>query len=112
MDNVVSEIRLRPALQQPDWPDAERLEEVRRTLSGRRALVRYEDVRALRQILARVARGEAQVVQAGDCAEDPMESSAGYVARKAAVLDLLAGAMKMASHKPIVRIGRIAGQFA
>ncbi|MEW1612272.1 MULTISPECIES: 3-deoxy-7-phosphoheptulonate synthase [unclassified Streptomyces] len=112
MDNVVSEIRLRPALQQPDWPDADRLEDVRRTLSGRRALVRYEDVQDLRQILARVARGEAQVVQAGDCAEDPMESSAGYVARKAAVLDLLAGAMKMASHKPIVRIGRIAGQFA
>ncbi len=91
MDNVVSEIRLRPALQQPEWPDAEHLENVRRELSGRRALVRYEDVQALRSVLAQVARGEAQVVQAGDCAEDPMESSAGYVARKAAVLDLMAG---------------------
>ncbi|QCW78360.1 3-deoxy-7-phosphoheptulonate synthase [Streptomyces sp. S6] len=112
MDNVVSEIRLRPALQQPEWPDAEHLENVRRELSGRRALVRYEDVQALRSVLAQVARGEAQVVQAGDCAEDPMESSAGYVARKAAVLDLMAGAMKLASHRPVVRIGRIAGQFA
>lgn len=111
MDNVVSDIRLKPALQQPDWPDSERLEDVRETLADRPALVCPEDVRALRLLLARVSCGEAQVIQAGDCAEDPVESDAGYVARKAAVLDLLAGAMKMASRKPVIRIGRIAGQY-
>ncbi|HEX2317136.1 MAG TPA: 3-deoxy-7-phosphoheptulonate synthase, partial [Thermomonospora sp.] len=66
----------------------------------------------LRAWLARVAAGEALVVQAGDCAEDPRECTPAWVARKAAVLDLLAGTLKMAAHRPVLRVGRIAGQFA
>ncbi|MGK5631837.1 3-deoxy-7-phosphoheptulonate synthase [Streptomyces sp. URMC 123] len=111
MDNAQLDIRLKPALQQPEWGDEARVRLVREELAARPALVRAEDVRTLRHLLARVAAGEAQVVQSGDCAEDPAESTVGYVARKSAVLDLLAGALKMISHKPVVRAGRMAGQY-
>ncbi|MEU9377406.1 3-deoxy-7-phosphoheptulonate synthase [Streptomyces sp. NPDC048255] len=97
--------------QQPDWPDGAVLEEVREELRDAPALVRGEDVHALRALLARVAAGEIQVVQAGDCAEDPDDATRGSVARRAALLDVLAGVMKARSHKPVLRVGRLAGQF-
>ncbi|MFI5868483.1 3-deoxy-7-phosphoheptulonate synthase [Streptomyces sp. NPDC051546] len=98
--------------QQPDWPDGVVLEKVREELHDAPALVRSEDVRVLRALLARVAAGEIQVVQAGDCAEDPADATRGPVARRAALLDVLAGIMKARSHKPVLRVGRLAGQFA
>jgi 3-deoxy-7-phosphoheptulonate synthase len=52
------------------------------------------------------------VVQTGDCAEDPAECSADYVARKSGLLDVLAGLVKMSTHLPVLRVGRMAGQFA
>lgn len=100
-----------PAGQQPDWPDQAVLAEVRGRLSAAPALVSGEDVRTLRSLLAAAAAGEAQVIQTGDCAEDPAECTPGYVARKAALLDVLAGVMKARSHKPVIRVGRLAGQF-
>ncbi|GAA2268872.1 MULTISPECIES: 3-deoxy-7-phosphoheptulonate synthase [Kitasatospora] len=112
MENVLSDIRVRPALHQPDWPDPAQVELVRETLLSRPALVRAGDLAVLREALARVAAGEAMVVQAGDCAEDPAECTAMDVSRKAALLDLLAGTLRMNAHKPVVRVGRIAGQFA
>ncbi|WP_073948244.1 3-deoxy-7-phosphoheptulonate synthase [Streptomyces kebangsaanensis] len=112
MDDILLTVRSRPARQQPTWPDAEAVRRVRDQLRHRPALVRAEDVDDLRSLLSRVADNEAQVVQAGDCAEDPEECTQGYVARKAGLLDLLAGAMRMATHKPVVRVGRVAGQFA
>ncbi|MFE5483581.1 3-deoxy-7-phosphoheptulonate synthase [Streptomyces sp. NPDC056527] len=112
MDNTLLDIRRRPALQQPVWDDASQVERVREELSVRPALVSPQDVHTLRTLLARVAAGEAVIVQSGDCSEDPDESTAQHVARKAAVLDLLAGAMKMITHKPVIRVGRMAGQFA
>lgn len=112
MDNTLLDIRRRPALQQPVWDDASQVERVREELSVRPSLVSPQDVHTLRTLLARVAAGEAVVVQSGDCSEDPDESTAAHVARKAAVLDLLAGAMKMITHKPVIRVGRMAGQFA
>nr|CTQ98053.1 2-keto-3-deoxy-D-arabino-heptulosonate-7-phosphate synthase II (EC 2.5.1.54) [Kibdelosporangium sp. MJ126-NF4] len=100
-----------PAAQQPVWGDQTRLEWVRAELATRPALVRAADVDRLRSLLARVAAGQAHVVQAGDCAEDPADRTAGYVARKTALLDLLAGTLKLVTGKPVVRAGRIAGQF-
>ncbi|MGV9787599.1 3-deoxy-7-phosphoheptulonate synthase [Streptomyces sp. NPDC003435] len=112
MDEVLRDIRIRKALQQPDWPDLRQAERVGDTLAAGPALVRADDVRALRAALARVVTGEALVVQAGDCAEDPDECTATDVSRKAALLDLLAGTLRMTAHKPVIRVGRIAGQFA
>ncbi|MET9885327.1 3-deoxy-7-phosphoheptulonate synthase [Streptomyces sp. NPDC006430] len=100
-----------PAGQQPVWPDEEALGNARAELADSPALVRREDVEALRALLAAAASGEVQVVQSGDCAEDPAECTPGYVARKAALLDVLAGVMKTRSLKPVIRVGRLAGQF-
>ncbi|MFC9427831.1 3-deoxy-7-phosphoheptulonate synthase [Streptomyces sp. NPDC056987] len=112
MEEVLRGIETRAALQQPEWTDASQVRRVRETLEARPPLVRAEHIRTLYSLLARVAAGEALVVQAGDCAEDVNEHTTGYVARKAAVLDLLAGSLRLATHKPVVRIGRVAGQFA
>ncbi|MGK7235811.1 3-deoxy-7-phosphoheptulonate synthase [Streptomyces hygroscopicus] len=105
-------IPLEKARQQPDWGAQAQVERARETLAGRPALVDAGDVNTLRTHLAQVSAGAAEIVQAGDCAEDPAECTADDVARKAAVLDLLAGAMKLAGCRPVLRVGRIAGQFA
>jgi len=110
--NALHTISRLPALQQPDWGSPERFAEVCRELADLPGLVAEEDVHALRVQLARVAVGEAHVVQAGDCAEDPAECNAGDVARKVGVLDLLAGRLRMTTHRPVVRVGRIGGQFS
>ncbi|MGH3821874.1 MAG: 3-deoxy-7-phosphoheptulonate synthase, partial [Pseudonocardiaceae bacterium] len=111
MGNALHDIRLKPALQQPEWGDKSHVQRVREKLATRPALVDAEDVRELRSLLAAVAAGEAYVLQAGDCAEDPAEHTVRDVARKTGLLDMLAGIMKMNTHKPVVRVGRIAGQF-
>ncbi|MEV7021952.1 3-deoxy-7-phosphoheptulonate synthase [Kitasatospora sp. NPDC093558] len=112
MEDVLREIRFREARQQPEWADASQVRRVHETLAARPPLARADDIRSLRAILARVARGEALIVQAGDCAEDLNEHTPDYVARKTALLDLLAGALRLITAKPVVRVGRIAGQFA
>jgi 3-deoxy-7-phosphoheptulonate synthase len=99
------------ALQQPQWKDMALVALVRDELAARPALVDAGSLRTLRTVLAGVAAGQAHVVQAGDCAEDPAECTAGDVARKAGLLDVLAGVMKMITRKPVVRAGRIAGQY-
>lgn len=111
MGKAVTDMR-KPALQQPDWDDPSQVRRIREVLAARPPLVKADDVRTLRTLLARVARGEALVVQAGDCAENPAECDAEHVSRKSAVLDLLASTLTTATHKPVVRVGRIAGQFA
>ncbi|MDT9701309.1 3-deoxy-7-phosphoheptulonate synthase [Streptomyces sp. P17] len=98
--------------QQPDWQDHADLARIRSELAARPGLVTAEDTAALRLLLADVAAGAAHVIQAGDCAEDPDESTADYVARKSGLLDLLAATMQMNTHRPVVRVGRIAGQYA
>ncbi|MFB7653649.1 MULTISPECIES: 3-deoxy-7-phosphoheptulonate synthase [unclassified Streptomyces] len=105
-------IPLEKAGQQPEWADRSRVRCARETLAGRPGLVDAADVRVLRAELAQVSAGAAEVVQAGDCAEDPAECTAYDVARKVGVLDLLADAMRRAEGRPVLRAGRIAGQFA
>ncbi|SCD87591.1 3-deoxy-7-phosphoheptulonate synthase [Streptomyces sp. DvalAA-19] len=111
MENVLLDIHP-PALHQPQWEDPSQVDRIRKELAARSPLVSGDDVRRLRALLARVAAGEAHVIQAGDCAEDPAECTPGHVARKAAVLDLLAGALRLVTRGPVLRVGRIAGQYA
>ncbi len=96
MDDLLQRVRRCEALQQPEWGDPSRLRDVQAYLRGSPALIRAGDILALRATLARVARGEALVVQCGDCAEDMDDHHAENVARKA----------------PVIRVGRIAGQYA
>ena len=102
-----------PAHQQPDWLDAAEALRIRQLLAGRAPLVSREDVTALRAQLARVAAGEALVMQAGDCAEDPADCDDERVLSKAAAIDRCAATLAdVGDGRPVLRIGRIAGQFA
>ena len=111
MNVVLLESPQMPALQQPQWEDMALVARVRDVLATRPALVEVGSLGRFRAVLAGVAAGQAHVVQAGDCAEDPAECTAGEVARKAGLLDVLAGVLKMITHQPVVRVGRIAGQY-
>ncbi|WP_028810483.1 3-deoxy-7-phosphoheptulonate synthase [Streptomyces flavidovirens] len=112
MIDIVSYLRSMPALQQPDWENEPQLEEVRTDLSQMPALVDAEAVHRLRSLLMEAAAGRLQIIQAGDCAEDPAEATPTDVRRKGALLDILAGTMRLNTGSPVLRVGRIAGQFA
>ncbi|MBR8641437.1 3-deoxy-7-phosphoheptulonate synthase [Streptomyces tuirus] len=112
MEDVIREIRIRGALQQPEWSDLLQVNRVGEALAARPTLVQADDLATLRTLLGKVALGEAMVLQSGDCAEDPQECTQRHVARKAALLDLLAGTLGLITGKPVLRAGRIAGQFA
>jgi 3-deoxy-7-phosphoheptulonate synthase len=112
MSEAEASSRRRPAAQQPDWGNPELVAQVRDELAGLPGLVTEHDVIALRAALAQVAAGHAQILQAGDCAEDPAESTPGHLARKTGLIDTLAGLMKTTTRKPVLRVGRIAGQYA
>ncbi|MFJ8665627.1 3-deoxy-7-phosphoheptulonate synthase [Streptomyces sp. NPDC093600] len=111
MTDIESYLRSLPALQQPDWAHHPRLDTARAHLRRMPALVDIEAVHRLRSLLGEAAAGHLQIVQAGDCAEDPAEATPEDVARKTALLDVLSGTMKLASGKPVLRVGRLAGQF-
>lgn len=110
--DAIRDIRVREGMQQPEWSDLAQLSRVSQALAASPALVRPDDVATMRTLLGKVALGDAVVVQSGDCAEDPQECTLHHVARKAAVLDLLAGALGLITGRPALRAGRIAGQFA
>ncbi|MEU1226353.1 3-deoxy-7-phosphoheptulonate synthase [Streptomyces sp. NPDC005828] len=100
-----------PAIQQPSWEDHPELARVREELASAPPLVDVTETDALRARLAEAAAGRVQIIQSGDCAEDWAECNQGDVARKAGLLEVLAGIMKMTSHKPVLRVGRLAGQY-
>ncbi|GJF27845.1 phospho-2-dehydro-3-deoxyheptonate aldolase [Kitasatospora sp. NE20-6] len=112
MNRVHAFIRSLPARQQPDWAEHPELPAVREELGMLPPLVTPAETDTLREHLAEAAGGRIQIVQTGDCAEDWAETTPGEVARRAGLLDMLAGAMKMISHKPVLRVGRLAGQYA
>ncbi|MDQ3766601.1 MAG: 3-deoxy-7-phosphoheptulonate synthase class II [Actinomycetota bacterium] len=101
-----------PAAQQPDWPDPAALDTVLKELHGRPPLVFAGEARTLQAALARVARGEAFMLQAGDCAESFSDSSADGIRDKLKVILQMAVVLTYASGLPVVKVGRIAGQFA
>ncbi|CAL9635396.1 Phospho-2-dehydro-3-deoxyheptonate aldolase [Streptomyces sp. enrichment culture] len=109
----VEETPPRPAAeQQPDWGDRRLLRRVRAELRERPGLVTAEDTARLRELLGEVATGKRRILQAGDCAEDPADCTASGVRRTVRLLDELAGVMQAGTGRRVLRIGRLAGQFA
>src|SRR6476619_4313945 len=104
--------RAYPALHQPEWPDPERAEAARSRLAGLPPLVSAGEARQLRDSLAQVAAGRAFVLQAGDCAESFHEFSAPLIRDKLKILLQMAAVLTYGGMLPVVKIGRIAGQFA
>ncbi|WP_203886568.1 class II 3-deoxy-7-phosphoheptulonate synthase [Planotetraspora kaengkrachanensis] len=101
-----------PVAQQPDWPDRGELVRVVDELKGLPPLVFAGECDQLKQSLAAVARGEAFVLQGGDCAETFAGATAENVRNKLKTLLQMAIVLTYAGRVPVVKIGRVAGQFA
>lgn len=100
------------ALQQPTWPDDVALKAALDDLAVQPPLVFAGEARNLRNDLARVSRGEAFLLQGGDCAETFAAHNANQIRDKLKVLLQMAVVLTYGAQKPIVKVGRIAGQFA
>jgi 3-deoxy-7-phosphoheptulonate synthase len=100
-----------PALQQPHWPDPDGLGTVLRRLEGLPPLVLAAECDQLRERLAAVARGEAFLLQGGDCAETFAGTTAEAIRGKFRTLLQMAVVLTYAASVPVVKVGRMAGQF-
>lgn len=100
------------ALQQPVYDDPQHLEEVLGTLADRPPLVTSWEVERLRTQLALASQGEAFVLQGGDCSESFTACRADPIEKKLKVLLQMSLVLVYGMQKPIVRVGRIAGQYA
>ncbi|HET8931445.1 MAG TPA: 3-deoxy-7-phosphoheptulonate synthase class II [Acidimicrobiales bacterium] len=101
-----------PAHQQPDWPDTGAFEGAIKQLATLPPLVFAGEARSLRDQLAQVARGEAFLLQAGDCAESFDSFRADTIRDKLKVILQMAVVLTYSAGVPVVKVGRIAGQFA
>ncbi|HMC04755.1 MAG TPA: 3-deoxy-7-phosphoheptulonate synthase class II [Actinomycetota bacterium] len=104
--------RERPAAQQPPWPDEAEVDRVLKYLSTLPPLVFAGEARRLTQALAQAARGEAFVLQAGDCAESFADLNADSIRDKLKVILQMAVVLTYGSGVPVIKVGRMAGQFA
>src|SRR5689334_7939281 len=104
--------RARPAAQQPDWPDRAAVRAVTSELARIPPLVFAGECDTLRQRLAGVTRGEAFILQGGDGAETFAGTTADGIAGKLRTLLQMAVILTDAGRVPVVKIGRMAGQFA
>ncbi|HJW79948.1 MAG TPA: 3-deoxy-7-phosphoheptulonate synthase, partial [Beijerinckiaceae bacterium] len=104
--------RGKPIQQVPTYPDAAALKGVERQLAGFPPLVFAGEARKLKRALAKVAAGEAFLLQGGDCAESFAEHSADNIRDFFRVFLQMAVVLTFAGSSPVVKLGRIAGQFA
>jgi 3,4-dideoxy-4-amino-D-arabino-heptulosonate 7-phosphate synthase len=102
----------RPAAQQPCWPDADRAEAVIELLHNAEPIVAPEETARLHTRLAAVARGEAFLLQGGDCAETFAGNTEPHLRANLGVLDRMGEVLAEAAGLPVVKIARMAGQFA
>jgi 3-deoxy-7-phosphoheptulonate synthase len=101
-----------PAAQAAPWPEDGALQQALTELRSLPPLVFAGEARQLQVALAAVGRGEAFVLQAGDCAESFRDFSADSIRDKLKVILQMAVVLTYASGLPVVKVGRIAGQFA
>jgi len=102
----------RTAGQQPQWPDTDALDEVLGQIAAQPPLVFAGEARDLTADLAEVAEGRAFLLQAGDCAESFDSFSADGIRDRLKVILQMAVVLTYSAGLPVVKIGRIAGQFA
>jgi 3-deoxy-7-phosphoheptulonate synthase len=101
-----------PALQQPQWPDAAALASVTAELSTQPPLVFAGEADNLRERMAAASRGEAFLLQGGDCAENFAEVTADNIRDKIKTILQMAVVLTYGASMPIIKMGRMAGQFA
>jgi 3-deoxy-7-phosphoheptulonate synthase len=101
-----------PVGQQPEWPDKAALAEVRERLGTLPPLVFAGEARALLEALGEVCEGRAFLLQAGDCVESFRDISAPALREKLKVMLQMSAVLTYGATLPVIKIGRIAGQFA
>ena len=104
--------RAKPIIQVPDYPDADAVLDVEQRLSVSPPLVFAGEARNLRRRLGKVADGEAFMLLGGDCAESFAEFSADNIRDTFRVLLQMAVVLTFGAALPVVKVGRLAGQFA
>src|SRR5690606_4147202 len=101
-----------PIKQQPTWPDADRVEDISRQIAALPPLVFAGEVDNLRDRLARAASGQAFLLQGGDCAETFAGATAEQIRNRIKTVLQMAVVLTYGASMPIVKMGRMAGQFA
>ncbi len=107
-----SDWRAKPRVQMPEYPDQDALATVEARLAKYPPLVFAGESRRLRGELAKAARGEAFLLQGGDCAESFGEFSADSIRETFKVMLQMAIVLTYGAKVPVVKVGRMAGQFA
>ncbi len=100
------------ALQQPEWPDVAALERATQRLKKVPPLVFAGEADVLRSHLAAAGRGDAFVLQGGDCAEIFSDATADRIRNKIKTILQMAVVLTYGASTPVVKIGRMAGQYA
>ena len=101
-----------PAAQQPDWPDEQVVRQVRTLLESVPPITVPEEVDRLRARLADVARGKAFMLQGGDCAETFVDNTEPHLKANIRTLLQMAVVLTYGASMPVVKVGRLAGQYA
>ncbi len=101
-----------PVVQVPSYEDAAKLANVEKTLAGFPPLVFAGEARKLKRRLAKVSEGKGFLLQGGDCAESFAEHSADNIRDFFRVFLQMSVVLTFAGGQPVVKVGRIAGQFA
>ena len=101
-----------PAAQQPVWPDRAALDEAVATLASYPPLVFAGECDVLSERMAAVARGEAFVLQGGDCAETFASATADNIRDRVKTILQMAAVLTYGASVPVVKVGRMAGQYA
>ncbi|HEY7690657.1 MAG TPA: 3-deoxy-7-phosphoheptulonate synthase, partial [Dongiaceae bacterium] len=104
--------RSKPISQVPEYPDAAKVQSVEKRLKALPPLVFAGEARNLTASLGRVAEGKAFLLQGGDCAESFAEFSANNIRDTFKVLLQMAVVLTFGAACPVVKVGRMAGQFA
>lgn len=107
-----SDWRAKPRVQMPDYPDAAALTAVEARLGKMPPLVFAGEARRLKADLAKAAKGEAFLLQGGDCAESFTEFHADNLRDTFKVLLQMAIVLTWGAKVPVIKVGRMAGQFA
>src|SRR3954468_13876983 len=102
----------RPAAQQPPWPDPEYLPRVRTLLESVPPIAVPTEVDRLQERLSEVARGEAFLLQGGDCAETFLDNTEPHLRGTIRTLLQMAVVLTYGTEMPVIKLGRIAGQYA
>src|SRR5690606_20961926 len=107
-----SDWRRKPRVQMPDYPDPAALGVVEAQLAKMPPLVFAGEVRKLKRALGQVAEGKAFLLQGGDCAESFAEFSADNIRDTFRVMLQMAVVLTWGAKVPVIKVGRMAGQFA